>query len=315
MGFILNPVISFFEKRRVPTFLAILLAVIISFLVLNFFGVLVYTSIKSFTTEFPQYEIKLRGWYDSIIQFLNIPPEVIAAQKNVQSGLDWFNSIRELSLHKMVLSTLSSIVNFMSNTFLVILFLIFILIGRNQLASKVLRAFRDNTAERISEIVQNVNAQIQKYLIAKTLISFATGCLFGIILFSFDVEFAVIWAILAFLLNFIPTVGSVVATLLPLSIAFLQFESFTTLFWLAILLVAVQGVIGNFIDPRVVGRSLNLSPLVVLFSLIFWGWMWGVLGMFLAVPISVIMKIVFENISSLRFISVLMSGNKSTADN
>jgi AI-2 transport protein TqsA len=121
------------------------------------------------------------------------------------------------------------------------------------------------------------------------------------------VEFAIIWGLLTFLLNFIPNIGSVIATILPLLIAFIQFDSVGTLFWLALLLSGVQMIIGNFIDPRVVGRSVNLSPLVVLCSLMFWGWLWGFIGMFLAVPISVIIKIVFENTRSLKFISILMS--------
>jgi predicted PurR-regulated permease PerM len=119
-----------------------------------------------------------------------------------------------------------------------------------------------------------------------------------------------IWGILTFLLNFIPSIGSVVATILPITIAFIQFESYLTIFLVAVLLIVVQFTMGNLIDPRVVGDSVNLSPLVVLFSLIFWGWLLGIVGMFLAVPLSVVLKIVFENISDLRFLSVLMSAHK-----
>jgi AI-2 transport protein TqsA len=125
------------------------------------------------------------------------------------------------------------------------------------------------------------------------------------------VEFALVWGMLTFLLNFIPTIGSFVAVLLPLGVAFFQFsDHLIMLFWLALILIAIQFTIGNLVDPRVVGKSLNLSPLVVLFSLIFWGWLWGIIGMFLAVPLAVIAKIIFENIDSLRFLSVLMSARR-----
>jgi predicted PurR-regulated permease PerM len=120
------------------------------------------------------------------------------------------------------------------------------------------------------------------------------------------VEFAIIWGLLAFLLNFIPNIGSVIATILPLPIVYIQFGHFSTVFWVALFLIGIQAVIGNFLDPRIVGKSLHLSPLVVLFSLMFWGWLWGFIGMFLAVPISVIIKIIFENSQSLKFLSVLM---------
>ena len=307
IGYILNPVIQFFEDRKVPTVLAILLALVITFLVLNLFGVLIYTSIKSFATEFPKYESKITLLVERILQFLNIPREIFQKEITPQGKLQWLNSIRELSLHRLVLNTLGSMLNFMSNTFLVLLFLLFILIGRNQLTVKVQLAFPPEMATRIAGILVNINRQIQKYLIAKSLISLTTGVLFTVVLTLFDVEFAIIWGLLAFLLNFIPNIGSVVATLLPLSIAMIQFSSITTILWLAIILVSIQMLIGNFIDPRIVGRSLNLSPLVVLFSLMFWGWLWGIIGMFLAVPISVVIKIIFENIEPLRFISVMMS--------
>jgi AI-2 transport protein TqsA len=307
LGYILNPLIQYFEDRKVPTILAITLGLVITFLVLNFFGVLVYTSIRSFASEFPQYESRLTTIFEQALRFLNIPVEVFRKDNSAQGGLQWLNSIRELSLHKLVLSTLGSIVNFMSNSLLVLLFLLFIFIGRNQLALKVQLAFKPETAVKISVILKNINRQIQKYLIAKTFISLATGLLFTVILMFFDIPFAMIWGILTFMLNFIPNIGSIIATILPLAMGLIQFKSVTTFLWLALCLVAVQVVIGNFIDPKVVGDSLNLSPLVVLFSLMFWGWLWGIIGMFLAVPLMVVIKIVFENIESLRFLSVMMS--------
>lgn len=307
IGYIINPIIGFFEKRKVPTVLSILLALIITFMVLNFFGILVYTSIKSFTSEFPQYEQRLGVMLDSVRQFFKIPSEVFKEEIKPQGSLEWLNSIRELSLHKLVLSTLGSLVNFMSNTFLVLLFLLFILIGRNQIHLKIKAAFEPELSEKISKILLNINKQIQKYLIAKTLISLLTASLFFVVLSLFNVQFAIIWGLLTFLLNFIPNIGSIIATILPLTIAFIQFEKIGTVFWLAFILITIQAVVGNFIDPRVVGRRLNLSPLVVLFSLMFWGWLFGIIGMFLAVPISVVIKIVFENIEDLRFLSIMMS--------
>ncbi len=306
-AYVLNPLIQFFEDRRVPTFLAILLALVITFIVLNLFGLLVYTSIKSFAVEFPKFEDRFNTILGHITHLLNIPADFFKPKNGTPGKLHWLDSISSLSLQSLVLNTLGSILNFMSNTFLVLLFLLFILIGRNQLTVKVHLAFRPETAMRITAMLNNINKQIQKYLIAKTAISFTTGLLFTIVLLIYNVQFALIWGILAFMLNFIPNIGSVIATILPLSIAFIQFSKFTTIIWIMILLVSIQITIGNFIDPRIVGRRLNLSPLVVLFSLIFWGWLWGILGMFLAVPIMVMLKIVFENIDSLRFIGVMMS--------
>ena len=313
ISFIINPVIQFFEDRRMPTFLAISLALIITFLILNLFGMIVYTSIRSFAVDFPKYSARLTEFVQNAMGFFNLPPEMMDGTFDEGEKFQLLASIRELSLHRIILQTLGSMLTFVSNSLLVLLFLLFILAGRNQLVAKVRVAFADDTAGRIAEMLKNVNHQIQRYLITKGFISLGTGIIFGVVLALFGVEFAIIWGLLAFLLNFIPNIGSVIATILPLLIAFIQFESFTPLIWLVIILVSVQFVVGNLIDPRVVGHSLNLSPLVVLFSLMIWGWLWGIIGMFLAVPIAVIIKIIFENSRSLHFLNVLMSQSSAQA--
>lgn len=311
ISYILNPLITFFEKRKIPVSIAIILAIIITFMFLNLFGILVYGSIKSFASDFPKYETRINNIYKDVLQFLDIPQAQVPG--DVQEG-DRFGilaDIKNLSISGMVLKTLGSIMNFLSNTALVLLFLLFILVGRKQLTHKIQFAFKHDLSTRISTIITNINREIQKYLVAKTLISFLTGALATIVLILFNVEFALVWGMLTFLLNFIPTIGSFVAVLLPLGIAFFQYSNHLIMvFWLALILISIQLTIGNLVDPRIVGRSLNLSPLVVLFALIFWGWLWGIIGMFLAVPLAVITKIIFENIDSLRSLSVLMSGRK-----
>lgn len=311
ISYILNPLITFFEKRKIPAAFAIILSIIVTFLILNLCGVLIYGSIKSFAADFPKYEARVDNIYHNVLEFLDIPQAPVSG--DVQEG-DRFGilaDIKNLSVSNIILKTLGSLMNFLSNTALVMLFLLFILIGRKQLTHKIQSAFDQDLSSRISTVITNINKEIQKYLVAKTLISFLTGVLVTIVLFLFDVEFALVWGLLTFLLNFIPTIGSFVAVLLPLGVAFFQYgDHLITLLWIALILIAIQFTVGNLIDPRIVGHSLNLSPLVVLFSLIFWGWLWGIIGMFLAVPLAVIAKIIFENIDSLRFLSVLMSGKR-----
>lgn len=311
-SYILNPLITFFEKKKMPSFIAITLAIIITFIFLNVCGILIYGSIKSFAADFPKYESRVTNMYHDVMRLLDIPQTPQTASE--PEGGDRFGilqDIQNLSISGIILKTLGSILNFLSNTALVMLFLIFLLIGRKQLINKIEFAFKPGVSTKIATIITNINREIQKYLVAKTLISFVTGLLVTIVLILFDVQFALVWGMLTFLLNFIPSIGSVIATVLPLSVAFFQYnDNLIMLLWIALILVAIQFTIGNLIDPRVVGQSLNLSPLVVLFSLIFWGWLWGIIGMFLAVPIAVIAKIIFENIDSLRFLSVLMSAKR-----
>ncbi|HDL18350.1 MAG TPA: AI-2E family transporter [Bacteroidetes bacterium] len=143
----------------------------------------------------------------------------------------------------------------------------------------------------------------------KTLISLATGLIATIILIVFGVDFAVVWGMLTFLLNYIPNIGSIIATAPPILVAFLQFDSFLRPLWITVLLLLVQMAMGNIIEPKFMGKSLDLSPLVVILFLIFWGFLWGIVGMILAVPIAATIKIVTANFPALRPVSVLMSGN------
>ena len=163
-------------------------------------------------------------------------------------------------------------------------------------------------AERIATVVRNITAQVRQYLVTKTLISAATGFLIFLILWILGVDFPLLWGFLAFLLNFIPNIGSLLAVFLPFLLSLLQFDTLTRPILALILMETVQIVMGNVIEPRMMAFSLNLSPLLVLVSLIFWGSLWGIVGMVLAVPLTATVKIFLENIEPLRPVAVLMGG-------
>jgi predicted PurR-regulated permease PerM len=234
---------------------------------------------------------------------------------NFISG-DWKNDpylkdiISNFSITGLIRSVLGSISNFFSKFTLVMLFLIFILIGRNQFEKKLTKAYSSSISSRLIKIIHNVHESIRAYIGLQTLISLATAIIVMIVLFYFGMDFVIVWALLTFLLNFIPTVGSIFAVILPVTFAFLQFEDAVVVIWIAIILSIIQFIIGNLLSPRIMGKSMNLSPLVVLFSLLFWGWLWGAVGMFLAVPLTVVIKIILENIDALYPISVLMGSAK-----
>ncbi|TNE71624.1 AI-2E family transporter [bacterium] len=311
LSFILGPIIDFLEKKRIPRWLAILIPILLTGFVFFFLGMLIKSNVQSFVIEFPKYETRTKALYENVLSLLNIPTDVFTG-----SPKSWIDDPRlsqyleNFSLTNTISGILGALSNLLSNALLVLLFLMFLLSGRNQLIIKLQKAFKEETANQITSIVKNINSQVQKYIIAKTIISIVTAILVMIVLYSFGVEFALIWGILTFLLNFIPNVGSIIATLLPLTIAVIQFDSFVPIIWIGGILMAIQTVVGNVIDPKYIGKSINLSALVVLLSLIFWGWLWGIIGMFLSVPIMVIIKIILENIPELKFMSTLMSAEK-----
>ncbi|OGB99680.1 hypothetical protein A2V82_06470 [candidate division KSB1 bacterium RBG_16_48_16] len=310
LNYILNPFIGLFERLKIPSVISTLLAVLITFLVMVFLGIMISNSIESFAEELPKYEARINAITQNTLKILNIPPEAFKSATGWTKDPQIAAVLGDLSITGIMSSILGSVTTFLANFLLVLLFLLFILMGRNQLIHKLERAFEPNISKKVSGIILNINKEIQKYLIAKTLISLATGLLAMLVLSLFGVQFALIWGVLTFLLNFIPNIGSVIATILPLTIALIQFDKVIMVVWIALCLTSIQMVVGNIIDPKVIGRSLNLSPIVVLFSLMFWGWLWGLIGMFLSVPIAVMIKIIFENIKQLRFASVLMSDNR-----
>ncbi len=304
--FILDPLICFFEKKRIPTGISIFLTLLIAVLLFFLLGMMISNSIDAFSESFPAYEARFNSLMTQIQKTFHL-------SDNFLSG-DWKNDpylkdvMENFSITGLVRSVLGSISKFLSKFTLVMLFLIFILMGRNQFEKKVTNAYNEIISKRLIKIIHNVHESIRTYIGMQTLISFVTALLVMAVLFFFGMDFIIIWGLLTFLLNFIPTIGSIFAVLLPVTFAFLQFEDALIVLWIAIVLSIIQFTIGNLIAPKIMGKSMNLSPLLVLFSLLFWGWLWGSVGMFLAVPLTVVIKIVFENIDGLRPLSVLMGG-------
>ena len=309
-SYILNPLIAFFEKRRVPRVISILIAVVVTFLVLGLIVFLINTSIFSFAAEFPRYEERFGLIVNNLIDLYKIPPELFSTQTGRSEWFKLLANLENFSVTGVITATLSQLTNFLSNTVLVLLFLLFILMGRNQLNHKLEIAFKPQMSQRLAVISTNINKEVQKYIVMKTLLSLITAVVVTVVLFFFKVEFAMIWGILTFLLTFIPNIGAFIAAVLPITISIIQFDSYFTIFAVAISLFVIHFIMGNVVDPNVIGGSVNLSPLVVLFALIFWGWLLGIVGMFLAIPLTVIFKIIFDNIDSLRFISILMSARR-----
>ena len=220
----------------------------------------------------------------------------------------WTDAIEFSSVTSVLTTGVGSFIGFLSTTFLILLFMLFILAGAGDLADKVRTAFPEEQANRIGDVVATIDTRVRQYLVTKTLISLGTGLLTFLFLLALGVDFPLIWGLLAFVLNYIPNVGSVIAVLFPFFLSLLQFDTLVAPLLVLTLLGGIQMLMGNVIEPRIMAFSLNLSPLLILVSLIFWGWLWGVLGMMLAVPMTATIKIITENLEPLKPLSVLMSG-------
>lgn len=299
LSFILYPIQEFFTRKKVPKAFSIILILLITFSVIYLFGALFYSTGKTFAAEFPSYGQKIDSILISVQQRFNLPFDVEA--------IDWASQLNLTRVGNLFFSSLGPFFSFLSNLFLILIFLIFILAGRGRTKEKLQKFLSKKRSKTVIEVIHKIDTQVQKYLAIKTIVSLFTGVFVTIVLLLFGVDFAIIFGFLTFLLNYIPNVGSFIATSFPVFIALFQFDSIWPAFWILLILISIQMVMGNFIEPRLMGHGLGLSPLVVLFFLFFWGWLWGMPGMILAVPLAAIVKIICDNIPELRFIAALMS--------
>jgi AI-2 transport protein TqsA len=196
----------------------------------------------------------------------------------------------------------------LATAILIVLYVGFLFAERAHFTSKLANLFPDaDRAERVEGIFRSITASVHRYVLIKTVVSVLTGILVYIVLELFGLEFAETWAILAVFLNFIPNIGSIIATAIPTLAALVQFDSWTPVLLIFATIGTIQFSVGNLIEPGLMGRSLNLSPFVIILSLTFWGAIWGIVGMFLAVPIMVMLMITCSHVPSLHPVAVLLS--------
>jgi AI-2 transport protein TqsA len=301
LSYVLAPVVDFLTRRKVPRPLAILFVLLLLFVAVYTGALFLNARVSAFIEAVPRYQAK----FTEISQKLD---EVLASTYNPLSNVDWGEKV---TFYLVRLS--GSLVSILSSLVMVFIFLIFMLAGQPYFKLKVVKAFSSERAEQLTGVITAITSQITRYLSAQFLISLATGICIWAVLSLIGVDFPITWGALAFFLNFIPTVGSIIASIPPILLSLVQFYPELLPAALTLLCVlTIQLVIGNGIAPKVMGERLNLSPVVVLVSLLFWGWLWGVVGALLSIPITTAIKIGCENIHALRPISVLMgSGRKS----
>lgn len=305
LSIIFKPIVVGLKKRRMPTSLSLLGILIFFFLTLFLLGWVMFSSAESFIESLPRYEAKVTAILSNMQAQVLVWAEMFSLEV---SDFSWSDAIQFSSVTSAVTQGLGSFISFVSTTFLILLFMLFILAGSGELAAKVRRAFPAEHADRIAGVISSIDTQVRQYLVTKTLISLGTGLLTFLVLLIVGVDFPLVWGFLAFILNYIPNIGSLIAVLFPFSLSLLQFDTLTVPLMVIIFLGGSQALMGNVVEPRIMAFSLNLSPLLILVSLIFWGWLWGVLGMMLAVPLTATIKIIVENLEPLKPISILMSG-------
>lgn len=311
LTFFFHPILTFLNIRlKIPKPISLLIIFLINFGVFYLLGLLVASNVIGFSQRAEFYAQNLAVFFGSLLKPFNITLSEFAIFLNVQlETLDTTSILREVFDSGILQSVFSSFSSILGDFFIVMIFWIFMIMGKDKFDERLRLAFTQNI-NSVDSHLKEINGQLQSYILYKTLISLITGVLFTFVLLLYGVDFALFWGFLAFLLNYIPNIGSLLATIFPILIALLEYGLGFSTISLTVLLITIQFVMGNLVEPNILGEKMDLSPVFVLFSLFFWGWIWGIVGMFLAVPIASVIKILCSNIDSLKPIAILIGTNK-----
>ena len=300
----LNQGVRRLQRWRIPKALIMIGVLAAIFICLYLCGLLLFTGVSSFIDNFPSYSEKVTRLLKSFLSSLKLP---LIDVKQYIAGIDWDNIFNPAQVTALVSTSMGNFTNFIGNLLLVLLLLMFMLGEKVSMVSRIARTLSNERAEELQNLVTTIETRIHHYLFIKTLMSAATAALAALILLVGRGDFIIFTALLVFFLNFIPTFGSLLSTLFPALITFFKFGFGPHFILVTVALMVMQFVMGNVLEPQVMGRGLNLSPIVILISLIFWGWLWGVVGMFLAVPITSAIQIICESIPALKPLAAAMS--------
>ncbi len=314
------PVVFWLQKKRIPLQVAILLTVLA---VVAVFGLLILLASQQFAelqARGPAYIVAIRGQVDEVLRLLEVRwPFLGETRASVMEFLVPENLLGLLDAQTLLAvagGTFTRALSIVSTTFLVFLILYFAL-GEAAVLPRKLRAIAGRRMaydERSGKIV----SEVQKYLGIKTVTSLTTGVLLGVWTWLLGLDSPILLGLIAFVLNYVPTIGSVVASIPAVLLALVEFDplgvsvvgfDFQRAFVTSLGYMAVNIVLGNWLEPIFVGRRLGLSTLVVVLSLVFWGWLWGAAGALLSVPLTMVVKIMLDNTRDLKWIAVLLDKN------
>jgi predicted PurR-regulated permease PerM len=288
--------VSWLEKKRIPRWLALIIVILGLIVLFSGFTFLIGGTLSSFSSNLSKYESTLTTINNSFIQFLNDKGLKIPQDQIIKL-------IQPAKILEFTASALNKLFNMMGNTFLIFIIILFILMefGSFSVKAKAIRSESDKSIFYFSTILQN----IRNYLGIKTLLCLSTGFLIYLALLIIGVDYPLLWALIAGLMNYIPNIGSIIATIPTVLFALVELGLGGALWTLGSSML-IHNVLGNFIEPRIMGKGLGLSTLVVFLSLLFWGFILGMVGMFLSVPFTMTIKIILEQNEKTKWIAILL---------
>lgn len=335
--FFFEPLNNFLESKKIPGFIITLLDIAITVLILYTVGRVIFDSFVQFSEGFPEYAKKLSEIVRNISKELGIRDPFFRY-------FSFEKLVKTIDFQSLAGGLFTSTLDLLGSILFVLFFFVFVLSGEKTIyeaikhyyihkrvkpeIKKIKKAKSDELNESLKQefdselqMIKNqkeielentfreITSQIQKYIITKFLINIAAGAITTIALYLYGLDYPIIWGLFVFLFNFIPTIGSAAALILPVLFSLVQFGTLTSALIVILIMTSVQTLAFNMAEPMIIGNRLNLNPIIILLSVLIWGYIWGIVGMLLSVPITAIIKIIISNSQShnLTFISDIMS--------
>jgi len=305
LSVILLPFYSFFNDRGIPNTVSLFLIMGFFLLIIFFIGKLLSINIQQFNLNLPEYtrilSIKYQNFYQYALSYdIEIP---VSKLDNI------INTKNSLSFATQMIENLSAI---FTNSFVILFTVIFMLLESKFFSYKIRlisKHNQNNTAVHIKSIINH----IKEYMVLKTIVSLMTGAVIWIGLTIIGTDYAFLWAVIAFLFNYIPNIGSIIAAIPAVLLTLIQFD-LESVGQVALLYIVVNVIMGSVVEPKLMGKGLGLSALVVFLSLLFWGGLLGIVGMLLAIPLTIIIKIVLDSNENTKWIAILLGNSEIKYD-
>jgi predicted PurR-regulated permease PerM len=289
----------FFFNSKIGDFLAIPLSLIFITYFMFEIGTFITSSMMELSSVISQLDEKV----SLLIKNLSTVTSV-----DLATPLEKF--FKEFSLSSIINKIISAFSTIFGNLVQIFLYVLFLLIDQQFFQAKLNALFpKKHNKDKAENILHSISKGVRTYISITTIVSLATGILTYFVCELFSLQGSVLWGFLAFVLNFIPTIGSVVAVLIPVIFALIQFTDISLVLFLFIALIVIQFILGNIVQPKMMGNKLNISQFVVILSLVVWGAMWGTVGMFLSVPLMMILMIILAQFESTKKLAILISGD------
>ncbi len=308
MVMVLQPILAFLNEKHFPNWLSVTIVSIITLLLLFSFVTIIYSTATQVADQGKEFVLRLTEKATMALDWFN---NLVGSKLN----LEYFERlITENMSAEWITRSLGSIAkslgSFIGSFILFSFYFIILLTGFNHYEKYILYVGGEKNGRAFLKTFEDVMHSISTYMGVKFVVSFLTGLLFWLICVIFGIEFALFWGFLGFALNFIPSIGSIIATIPPILMGLIYLDSGFQILLFAALLISIQMLVGNFLDPILTGNKLKLNILTVMLGLLFWGYIWGIVGMLLSVPLLVLMKIILEQNPETIMIARAMGSSK-----